>query len=143
MQEGLCPIEDGDRVDHEIFGFGTVDGAPVAMFGPDIHSPSGTRDVGWMVPVRWDDSGRSAGRVASFALRKISSPGSKPFTYWDRQWQPLVQSWLTARKAVESACMNFRPPPDAETLMHLFAKEHEALAAMQRFIQDEIDGRHP
>jgi hypothetical protein len=143
MQERVCPLKEGDRIDHRVFGFGTVDGEPVAMVAPDLRSPTGTIDAGWMVSVRWDDPEREPSPIASFALRKVSSPESRPFTYWDRQWQPLVQGWLTARKAVEFASTSFRPPPDVEALNQLFVKEREALAAMQRFIQDEIDGCHP
>lgn len=36
----VCPFEEGNRVDHKILGFGTVNGALTPMAGPDMHSPS-------------------------------------------------------------------------------------------------------
>ena len=46
MTGSNCPFEEGDRIDHELFGFGTVAGAAVAMVGPDAGNVSGVRDAG-------------------------------------------------------------------------------------------------
>lgn len=76
-------MEEGDRVDHRIFGFGTVDRVSVAVVRPDMRSPGGIRDAGWSIPVRWDDVKRTAGLVMHDALRKIETPDSRPLGYWD------------------------------------------------------------
>lgn len=143
MEKAVCPFEEGDRVDHKLFGMGTINGVPVAVVSPDLNSPRGIRDAGWIVPVHWDDPQRTAKSVASWALRKVSSPDSRPFTYWDRQWQPLLQEWLQARRAFEAALMHFRPPPDARKVELLQRQEEQARVAMRAFVQAELDGRHP
>ncbi|HDR9504206.1 hypothetical protein [Burkholderia pyrrocinia] len=143
MSGSDCPLEEGDRVDHKIFGFGTVSGSPTPMAGPDMHSPTGVRDAGWSIPVRWDDPARTAGAVRHTALRKLSSPDSRPFTYWDRQWQPLFQAWLTARRNVEGALSSFRPALSTGDVEDLLSVEREAFDAIQIFCEDERSGKHP
>lgn len=138
-----CPFEEGNRIDHKLFGFGTVAGAPVAMVGPDSRSVSGVRDAGWSVPVIWDDPKRTAGAVAHHALRKVSSQDSRPFAHWDRQWQPLLQAWLTARREVEQVSSSFRPVPESADLTRVQGAERSALEAMQRFWEEERTGGHP
>lgn len=142
MSGSVCPFEEGDRVDHKIFGFGMVSGSPTPMAGPDMHSPTGVRDAGWSIPVRWDDPARTAGAVMHTALRKLSSPDSRPFTYWDRQWQPLFQAWFTARRNVEGALSSFRPAPSAGDVEGLLSVEREAFDAIQIFWEDERSGKH-
>jgi hypothetical protein len=138
---GPCPFEEGDRVDHRLFGFGTVTGASVAVVGA---SERGYKIVpkGWRVPVTWDDPGRQPSDVGSSALTKVSSPDARPFTYWDRQWQLLLQSWKAARKAVEDDTSAFRPVADPARLQILQRQEDEARHAMQCFLDDEAAGRH-
>ncbi len=46
------PLEEGDRVDHNIFGFGTVNGAPTATVGPDMSRHGAIRHAGWSILVR-------------------------------------------------------------------------------------------
>lgn len=138
-----CPFEEGDRVDHRIFGLGTVDGAPVAVVGPDMRSASGISEAGWSIPVRWDDAERTAGSVMHVALRKIESPDSRPFGYWDRQWQPLLKTWLTARREVEAALAGFRPAPESADMARVLDAERKAFEAMQRFWEQERAGEHP
>jgi len=81
MSGSNCPLEEGDRIDHNLFGFGTVVGAPIPMVGSNLRSASGVRDAGWSVPVKWDDPMRTAGAVMHQALRKVSSPDSRPFSH--------------------------------------------------------------
>jgi len=138
-----CPFEEGDRIDHKLFGLGTVTGAPVAMVGPDIHSAGGVRDAGWAVPVKWDDPTRTAATVMHQALRKVASPDSRPFGHWDRQWQPLLQTWLAARRDVERLSSEFRPVPDIRALRRAQEVEREAFEALQRFWEAEQSGEHP
>lgn len=142
MAKEQCPFEEGDRVDHKICGFGTVNGPPVAMVGPNPQRLTEIIDRGWMIPVRWDDPARTSDRVDHSALTKVSSPDARPFTYWDRQWQPLLKAWLAARRAYEDAAKAFRPLPAPEVLAQLRAAEESAYAAMEAFKQDEREGRH-
>lgn len=141
MSDSVCPLEEGDRIDHRMFGMGTVAGAPVAVVGADPRH--GLCDAGWAVPVQWDDPNRTAARVMHHALRKVSLPESRPFTYWDRQWQPLVDAWLGARRAVEQLQLCFRPLPDVDDVAQAQQREVEAYQAMQDFLADEQGGRHP
>jgi hypothetical protein len=143
MTQDLCHFEEGDRVDHKLFGMGVVNGAATAVVSPDMRSPEGFRDAGWTVPVNWHDPDRSSTKVASWALRKVSSPDSRPFSYWNRRWQPLFQKWVQARRTLETHLAEFRPPPDADKVATLQRLERDALAAMQAFIQAERDGHHP
>nr|CDQ33425.1 hypothetical protein BN993_02867 [Virgibacillus halodenitrificans] len=147
MSRTECPLEEGDRVDHKLFGFGTIIGAPVAVVGPDMHSSSGVRDAGWRLLIRWDDSTREDSdmgyEMGSPHMRKVSSPDSRPFTYWDRQWQPLLQAWLEARKKVERVSSTFRPLPDRAELERALVAERSAYEAMQRFWESEASGQHP
>lgn len=142
MEKLECPFEEGDRVDHKLFGFATVNGPPVAQVGPDATKPGGVREAGWSVPVAWDDSDRAPGRVASWALTKVASPDTRPFTYWDRQWQPLLTAWLSSRRAFEDAAKSFRPAPTPDQLTDLKRREDTAYAAMQCFWTDEQARRH-
>jgi len=143
MTHSVCPFNEGDRVDHNIFGFGTVSGAPTPMVGPDLHSPGGVRDVGWSIPVRWDDPARTATAVMNAMLRKVSSPDAQPFTYWDLRWQPLRQEWLAARRDVEDALSGFRPAPTTAEVAKLQHIEKLAFDALHQFWEDERTGKHP
>jgi hypothetical protein len=136
-----CPLEEGDRVDHPLFGLGTVTGAPVKVVG---FSDRGYHVVpkGWRVPVTWGDCGRSPSDIDSDHLTKVASPEARPFTYWNRQWQLLLQAWKAARKAVEDHASAFRPMPDPARLQTLKREEDAAWEAMQHFLEDEAAGRH-
>lgn len=137
-----CPFEEGDRVDHRKFGLGTVSGAPVATVGPDVSARSGVRDAGWRLSVTWDDPDRSTTQIMSSHLTKVASPDTRPYSYWNRQWQPLLTAWRDARKAFEIAAAEFRPIPDEAAMSALHDREQAAWAAMQTFIEDERVGRH-
>lgn len=76
------------------------------------------------------------------ALRKVSSPDSRPFGYWDRQWQPLLQAWLAARRDVEQLSSSFRPIPERDALTRMQNVERKAFEAMQRFGDAEHRGKH-
>lgn len=79
MSSSNCQFEVGDRSDHKLFGLGTVNGAPVAVVGPDVGRVGGVRDAGWRIPVRWDDPSRTAGAVMHHMLHKVSvQPSSGP-----------------------------------------------------------------
>lgn len=132
-----CPLAEGDRVDHKLFGLGTVIGAPIAMMSADVHSRGGVKKAGWSIDVRWDDPDRHDTAVASFALRKVSSPDSRPYTYWDREWQPLLQAWLKARREVEQLASSFRPLPEQDKLNMALKIEAEAYAAVVAFQRED------
>jgi hypothetical protein len=136
------PLEEGDRVDHKMFGFGTVNGAPTATVGPDMSRHGAIRHAGWSIPIRWDDPSRTAGAVMNHALRKVASPDSRPFTFWDRQWQPLLQVRKAARRETEQALSSFRPAPDPADVARLKDIELRAFEAMQRFLDEEGSGKH-
>lgn len=137
MTKQGCPLAEGDRVDHKIFGLGTVISAPVGMVSPDPRSPKGIKDAGWRIDVKWDDPERPDSAVASFALRKVSSPDLRPYTYWDRHWQPLLQAWLRARREVELLASSFRPLPDQDKLNKALKAEAEAYAAVVAFQNED------
>lgn len=119
MSGSNCPLEEGDRIDHKLFGFGTVVGAPIPMVGPDLRSSSGVRDAGWSVPVKWTI--RCGPPEPSCITRcvKVSSPDSRPFSHWDRQWLTLLQAWLAARRDVEQLPSSFRSVPEPGAFAHV------------------------
>jgi hypothetical protein len=143
MSNSACPFDEGDRVDHKIFGFGVVNGAPTPVVGPDMKAVDGVRDAGWRVPVRWDDPKRTAREVMHYALRKVSVPDARPFAYWDRQWQSLRQDWLAARREVERAFLSFRPAPTQSEVANAQEAERRAFEGMLRFLDQEQAGDHP
>lgn len=143
MSNPKCEFEEGDRVDHQLFGFGTVEGAPNDAFGPDARAVGGARNAGWSIPVRWDDPSRRPGLVMHYVLRKVSSPNSRPFTYWNRQWQPLLEAWLAARRELETFASTFRPVPNLGDLKRFQDAERKAFEAMQSFWEQERAGEHP
>ncbi len=55
MPKAICPFAEGDRVDHKIFGLGTVIDAPAAMSGPSANNrgakiKDGVSGYGGMMP---------------------------------------------------------------------------------------------
>lgn len=151
MSQGSCPIEEGDRVDHKLFGFGTVVGAPIRSVSAHHYSYSrAQREVQqeqWSIQVRWDDPERPDSGITfkndGSIIRKVSSPDSRPFTYWDRQWQPLLEEWLSARREVERVASTFRPLPSDTDLARAADAEREAYRKMQEFWEQERAGKHP
>ncbi len=141
MKNEERPFDGGDRIEHRLFGFGTVTGEPGPLVGPD--SQGGVRDAGWRVSVLWDDESRGHSEVIHHVLRKISSPDSRPTSFYERQWQPLRQNWLAARMEVQRICAEFRPPPEHAAIARAQAVEREAFEAMQAFWDAESAGEHP
>jgi hypothetical protein len=141
MKSEQRPFDEGDRVEHRLFGFGSVTGQPSAS---SAGSPEGgVRDSGWRVSVLWDDKSRGPSEVIHHVLRKVSSPDSRPTSFYDRQWQPLRQNWLSARMEVQRICAEFRPPPEPAALTRAQAVEQAAFEAMQAFWTAESNGEHP
>jgi hypothetical protein len=146
MNQVHYPIEEGDRVDHKLFGFGTVVGEPVRSVRADTYSHTQAQQEMWRIQVRWDDPGRPESGIVfkddGSIIRKVSSPDARPFTYWDRQWQPLLQAWLSTRREAERIASTFRPLPDMEELARALSAEQDAYRAMQSFWRQEADGEH-
>jgi len=142
MTESVCPFEEGDRVDHKLFGLGTVVGTPMALSGADHTTSSGVCDGGWRIPVHWDNSQVTATEVVHKVLFKVASPDTRPFTYWDRQWQPLLQAWLAARRKVEHLRSSFRPGPQPADLARAQEAEQSAFELMTEFMRQERSGGH-
>ncbi|WJS97226.1 hypothetical protein [Novosphingobium humi] len=118
-------IEEGDRVDHRIFGFGTV----TAVQGDKIE-------------IDFDDKPGDIKRVLASFLKKVASAQTRPFKYWDRKWQELRTAWLAARRAHEAELASFRPLPDDRKLTALRNNEDLAWAAVQAFLAEEKEGLH-
>ena len=130
--EQNCGLEIGDRVDHKLFGFGTV--LDVSQGGVSYIPKESRKGIVCRVKVEWDDPERvDSNSVMSWALEKVSSPNQRPYAYWEKQWRPLNQDWLAARRQVEHICSEFSPPPNEMELKAAIAKEKEAYTAMSAF----------
>ena len=144
MVDEQCPFKWGDRISHKLFGFGTVNGEPTAVVGADAS----LRKVvprGWSVPVEWDDKSRTAGRVDSNFLEKVSSPTAKGAHYWNHEWKKLKNTLTEARAQTEALLSNsFRstPPFKPENLAALLAGEQKALAELTEFLRRDAAGEH-
>lgn len=132
LQDPQVELEIGDRVDHKVFGLGTV--LDVSVPGVSFIPPLNARGPVCSVHVQWDKPhGPEKNAVMSWALRKMSSPLQRPFAYWKKKWTPLHEEWLEARKDVERACSSFIPPPDSETLQTALLREKLAFEALEIF----------
>ncbi|SEJ56863.1 hypothetical protein SAMN04244579_04818 [Azotobacter beijerinckii] len=137
MTEENLPIEEGDRVDHKMFGGGTVLAVHGYALGAKRRAQVGWTAVGYRVDVAWDDPERKDSSVMSWALAKVSFPDARPFIYWDKRWQPLRETWLQARREVEQLYATFRPVPDEQKLVQAMKAEAEAWAQVQAFLVEE------
>lgn len=119
---------EGDVVDHKLFGLGkvkAVDDRGYVNAGPSTGN-------GYPVTVVWDDPTRREATVMHWALSKVSSPDVRPFLFWDKQWQPLREEWLKARREVELRCATFEP--EWRKLDEAIDAEEEAWGKMRDFI---------
>ena len=143
MVDQQCPLKWGDRVAHKLFGFGTVNGEPVAVQRGDLKL--GLVPAGWAVPVEWDDKGRPASRIQHAVLEKVSSPDAKGVHYWHHQWKLLVETCLAARRdtdALLTASFRGEPPfSDAEFDRRL-KSERCKLEELRQFLRDDAAGVH-
>ncbi|WP_339436812.1 hypothetical protein [Pseudomonas sp. EL_65y_Pfl1_R32] len=98
-------IEEGDVVDHKVFGLGRA--KSVGFIG-HVGAGSNTGN-GYPVTVVWDDPARPESGVMDWALTKVSSSNVRPYIFWDKKWQPLREEWLNARRLVEQLCTSFEP----------------------------------
>lgn len=121
-------IAEGDRVDHKVFGLGTVAEARSEGFTCNDSKPG----IGYPVTVKWDDRERRDTTVMHWALTKVSSPDVRPYKFWDKQYQPLREQWLSARRKVEQLSMSFEP--DWKELDKAIEAEEEAWVKMREFI---------
>lgn len=123
-------IEEGDVVDHKLFGLGKVQAVNDRGYSP---SKSGAGN-GYPVTVAWNDPNGRESSVMSWALKKVSSPEIRPFIFLDKQWQPLRDEWLKARREVELLCKTFDPAPDQLKLDEVIKAEAEAWERVKDFI---------
>lgn len=138
-----CPLKWGDRVSHKLFGFGTINGEPVAVVRGDMRL--GVVPAGWRVPVEWDDKSRKAGDILHSALEKVSSPKAKGAHYWHHQWKLLSEAYTRTRHDTEMLVKDsFRTtPPFSETkFMEKLETERKPLEALLQFLRDDAAGKH-
>lgn len=121
-------IAEGDRVDHKLFGLGTVTEARSEGF----TSSNTTAGSGYPVTVEWDDPERRDNTVMHWALTQVSSPDVRPYKFWDKQYQPLREHWLSTRRKVEQLSVTFEP--DWKELDEAIDAEEEAWVKMREFI---------
>jgi len=77
-----------------------------------------------------------------YAPSKVSIPDARPVTCWDRQWQPLLQDWLAARREVEQVVLSFRPRPEPSRVTSAQDAQRRAFEALRRFLENEQTGEH-
>lgn len=145
MESKTCPFQWGDRIDHKLFGFGTVDGEPVAVCGSDPRTYR-TVSKGWTVPVKWDDPKRTATRVASVALQLVTRPDAKGGAYWSNEYRKLQEDVKTARSGVEQAINEGFRPRKRQGLHRLdeaLKAERCAVANLRAFLEADEAGEHP
>lgn len=130
-QELENELEIGDRVDHKVFGLGTV--LDVSAPGISFIPPQNSKGPVCRVSVKWDAPDQRDNNVMSWSLKKMSSPHQRPFAYWEKKWAPLHKEWLEARKDVERACSSFSSPPDSEKLQKALLREEIAFEALESF----------
>lgn len=119
---------EGDVVDHKAFGLGKVKGVDDRG-----HNNAGSNTgPGYPVTVVWDDQTRRETTVMNWALSKVSSPDVRPYIFWDKQWQPIREEWLKARRQVEKLCATFEP--EWQKLDEAIDAEEEAWVKVRDFI---------
>jgi len=123
-------IAEGDIVDHKLFGLGKVQ----AVDDRGYINGTGANGNGHPVTVAWDDPDRRECTVMNWALKKVSSPDVRPFIFWEKQWQPLREDWLKARREVELLCKTFEPAPEWRRLDEAIEAEAAAWVRMKEFI---------
>lgn len=143
--QGSCPFGWGDRVDHRIFGLGTVDGEPKAMCGAreDLR---GTEFKGWSVPVAWDDPERRDGKVGHNHLKLVERPDSKGGAYWNNEYGKLIAEAYTLRKKTDAAIQSAFRAPGGTGLISLRLRLKSELAVLTQvteFLEADERGEHP
>lgn len=121
-------IQEGDVVDHKVFGLGKV-----KSVGPSGYISAGSSEAnGYPVTVVWDDLSRRENTVMNWALSKVSSSDIRPYVFWDKKWQPLRDEWLKSRRRVEQLCTSF--DPEWPKLDESIDAEDQAWEKMRDFI---------
>lgn len=138
------PFQWGDRVDHRVFGLGTVKGQPSASIGPSKDWRD-QEHKGWAVPVKWDDPARDDNVVMSTHLRMVERPNAKGSAFWNHEFQKLKMRVLTARQATDLAIGTaFRPQQGggAARVQAALAHEKESLDELAAFLNHDERGEH-
>ena len=139
-----CPFQWGDRINHKLFGLGTVDRNPVGVCGPDRQGHQ-TVSQGWTIPVKWDDENRTAAKVASFALRLVTRLDAKGGAYWNNEYKKLLEVVQDVRANTDANLLAaFRPNEGTarSTLDELLKLENAALEKLRNFLTDDENGNH-
>lgn len=150
LKHGPCPIQWGDRVDHKMFGFGTVVGEPVPVVGGSLEGPPFIVPSGWRITVNWDDPTRPQSDTSfdpdrSNVLQKVSSPTALGHAYWENEWRKRLDVLLVARGATDGYLKDaFRKKPSfsSRTLAELRDHESHALAELEDFLAADERGEH-
>lgn len=140
-----CPFEWGDRIDHKLFGFGTVNGEPSRSYGGDSRTFK-TIKKGWSVPVKWDDPDRQASTFSSNALRLVTRPDAKGGQFWGHEYEKLLKQVTEARAATEVALKQGFRPNEGSGLTKIdraLNKEQVAIAKLKEFLEADEAGDHP
>jgi hypothetical protein len=135
----LCRFKEGDLIQHQVFGLGTVAGAPQSL--GEASPPDGEAMEGWLVPVRWHDSEHPASVMMDSALEKVASSGAPSSDGVDTRWRSLLLAWTTARRLVEEAYSTIRSSSDRALLREALEKEERAREAMEQFLAEDRQGR--
>lgn len=150
VEHGPCPLQWGDRIDHQKFGFGTVVGEPVPVMGGSLEGPPYVVPSGWRITVDWDDPARPQGEYSfdparNNIFRKVSSPNARGQAYWANEWRKCLEPLLAARAATDAYLKEaFRrmPPFAPDTLAQLQERERQALADVESFLAADERGDH-
>ena len=133
-----CPFHWGDRVDHNKFGLGTVDGKPTA-------STNAAKVKTWLVPIRWDDTSRSAGKVVGEFIRLVHRPDAKGGAFWANEHTDLVDAAVAKLRDLEHALRtSFRPKSGSaiEPIERAILELEANLDSVRDFVLDDEAGKH-
>lgn len=145
-----CHVQWGDRIDHRIFGFGTVVGEPIPVSGPieDRRSPGGYRigPKGYQVPVKWDDPNREFSEIGCSFLELVIRPDAKGSAFWKNEYEKLLADFERARQATDMALRSgFRSEGRVgkKDIEDALQAESEPLRKILAFLAEDEDGEHP
>lgn len=140
-----CSFEWSDRVDHRIFGLGTVTGDPMAGIGATKYGHE-TEFKGWRIPVTWDDPGRGSFAVMDYTLRVTDRPGAKGGAFWSSEYGKLVSDTQSARKNTDQAFEKAFRRPDGNGvagLLTLLETERAAIGETIASLEADERGDYP
>jgi len=135
------PFEWNDRIDHHVFGLGTVTGEP-----RPAGSAGNGRQATWLIQVTWDDIDRPPSSILSSHLRLISRPDAKGGVYWRNEYQNVLEPALRARQHVNdlmSKAYRGQNGDDVEALKEALSREKAVVFDVVEFLDADERGDHP